>query len=89
MHNREKALAIRHSREREKWSEHTRELKPLDIGDNVYVQNLTGNNPLRWERTGVVVEMKPFKQYKIKLDGSGRVILRNRKSLRKFTPFVK
>ena len=89
MHNREKALAIRHSREREKWSEHTRELKPLEIGDNVYVQNLTGNNPLRWERTGVVVEIKPFKQYKIKLDGSGRVILRNRKSLRKFTPFVK
>ena len=89
MHNREKALAIRHSREREKWSEHTRELKPLGIGDNVYVQNLTGNNPLRWERTGVVVETKPFKQYKIKLDGSGRVILRNRKSLRKFTPFVR
>ena len=87
--NREKALAIRHSREREKWSEHTRELKALEIGDHVYVQNVVGNNPLKWERTGIVVEALPFKQYNIKLDGSGRVTLRNRRHLRKFIPFYK
>ena len=87
--NRERALAKRHSREREKWSLHTRELKPLDIRDHVYVQNLVGNNPLKWERTGVVVEVLPFKQYKVKLDGTGRVTLRNRKHLRKFIPFMK
>ena len=46
--NREIALAKRHAREREKWSQNTRNLKPLDIGDFVYVQNLTGNNPLMW-----------------------------------------
>ena len=85
--NREKALAIRHSREREKWSEHTRELKPLEIGDHVYIQNQVGNHPLRWDRTGIVVEIKDFKQYQVKVDGTGRVTLRNRKSLRKFTPF--
>ena len=84
---REKALAKRHAREREKWSKNTRELKDLEIGDHVYLQNLSGNNPLRWERTGVVVETKPFHQYSIKIDGSGRVTLRNRKHLRKFTPF--
>ena len=87
MINRERALAKRHSREHEKWTEHTRELKPLQIGDNVYVQNLIGNNPLRWERTGIVVEVRPYKQYGVKLDGSGRVSIRNRKNLRKFTPF--
>ena len=87
--NREKALAIRHSREREKWSEHTRDLKPLEVGDHVYVQNLVGNNPLKWERTGIVVEAMPFKQYRIKLDGSGRITLRNRRHLRKFTPFYR
>ena len=87
MENREKALAKRHSREREKWSEHTAELKPLETGDHVYLQNLTGNYPLRWERTGVVVEVKPFNQYVIRLDFSGRVTLRNRKHLRQFTPF--
>ena len=80
-------MAIRHSREREKWSEHTRELKPLDVGDHVYVQNVVGNNPRKWERTGIVVEALPFRQYNIKLDGSGRITLRNRRHLRKFTPF--
>lgn len=87
--NRERALAKRHSREHEKWSQNTRELKTLEVGDHVYLQNLTGNNPLRWDRTGVVLELKPFKQYAIKVDGSGRVTLRNRKHLRKFTPFYK
>ena len=87
MDNREKALAKRHNREREKWSEHTKELQPLEKGDNVYIQNMTGNNPLRWERTGIILEVKPFKQYLVKVDGTGRTTLRNRKNLRKFTPF--
>ena len=81
------ALAKPHSRERKKWSKNTRELEDLNIGDHVYLQNLMGNNPLRWERTGVVVEIKPFHQYTIKIDGPGRVTLRDRKYLRKFTPF--
>ena len=88
MTNREKALAKRHSKEKEKWTEHTRDLQPLKIADHVYLQNLMGNQPLRWERTGVVIEVKPFNQYVVRLDGSGRVTLRNRKHLRKFTPFV-
>ena len=87
--HRETALAKRHAREREKWSANTKELKDLQIGDHVYLQNLQGNNPLRWERTGVIVEIKPFQQYTVKIDGSGRVTLRNRKHLRKFTPFQK
>ena len=85
--NREKALAKRHNREREKWEQHTKPLPPLQIHDHVYIQNLTGNHPLRWERTGVVIECKPNQQYLIKTDGSGRATLRNRKHLRKFTPF--
>ena len=85
--HREKALAKRHAREREKWSKATRELKPLNIGDQVYLQNLSGNNPLRWERTGTVVETKLHNQYAIKIDGSGRVTMRNRQHLRKFIPF--
>ena len=88
MVNREKALAKRHSKEKEKWTENTKEMKPLEIADHVYLQNLVGNHPLRWERTGVVLEVKPFNQYVIRLDGSGRVTLRNRRHLRKFTPFV-
>ena len=86
---REKALAKRHSREHEKWSEHTHLLQPLKIGDHVYLQNLVGNHPKRWERSGVVIEVKQFHQYVIRIDGSGRVTLRNRQHLRKFIPFHK
>lgn len=84
---RERALAKRHSREHEKWSEHTRMLTPLRVGDHVYIQNLVGNHPRKWERTGVVVEVRQFHQYVVRVDGSGRVTLRNRQHLRKFKPF--
>ena len=85
--NREKALAKRHSREQEKWSEHTKALPVLTVGDNVYIQNLVGNHPRRRERTGVIVEVRQFHQYVVKIDGSGRLTLRNRQHLRKFIPF--
>ena len=61
--HRERALAKRHSREHEKWTEHTQLLQPLKVGDHVYLQNLVGNNPKRWERTGEIVEVKQFYQY--------------------------
>ena len=87
--HREKALAKRHAREHERWSEYTRLLQPLKVGDRVYIQNLVGNHPRKWERTGVVVETRQFHQYVVCIDGSGRVTLRNRQHLRKFTPFHK
>ena len=85
--HRERALAKRHSREHEKWMEHTKSLPPLRVGDSVYVQNLVGNHPRRWERTGTIVEVRQFHQYVVKIDGSGRLTLRNRQHLRKFTAF--
>ena len=85
--NREYALAKRHSREHEKWQERTCTLTPLQIGDHVYLLNLTGNHPKRWERTGTVVEVHQFHQYVVKVDGSNWLTLRNRQHLRKFTPF--
>lgn len=83
-----KALAKRHNAGKEQWSEHVRDLPQLKVGNHVYVQNQVGNNPRRWERTGVVVEVRQHDQYSIKMDGSGRATLRNRKFLRKFTPFL-
>jgi hypothetical protein len=87
MSHREMALARRHSREHERWNEHTHRLPPLQVGDHVYIQNLVGNYPRRWERTGTVVEVRQFHQYVVRVDGSGRVTLRNRQHLRQFTPF--
>ena len=84
--NREKALRCRHHRAAERWTEHTRRLTPLKVGDHVYVQNQTGNHPLKWDTTGQVTEVRQYDQYLVRVDGSGRVTLRNRKFLRKFIP---
>ena len=85
---RELALRNRHQKSCELLTEHTRCLPPLHVGDCVRVQNQSGPHPTKWDRTGVVVEVKQFDQYVIRIDGSGRVTLRNRKFLRKYTPVV-
>ena len=85
---REEALRNRHMQAMERWSEHTKRLPPLIVGDRVRIQNQTGNNPTRWDKTGIVVEVRQFDQYALKVDGSGRVTLRNRKFLRKYVPVV-
>ena len=46
------------------------------------VQNQAGNNALRCSRRGVVVEVLPNRQYRVRMVGSRRI----RKFPRKFTP---
>ena len=52
---------------------------PLTAGQRVRVFNEAAR---RWDRTGVVVEVKEHHQYLVRLDGSGRVSLRTRKHIR-------
>lgn len=85
---REEALRKRHLLVSERLSEHTRHLQPLIVGDHVRVQNQTGPFPTKWDKTGLVIEVRQFDQYVIRIDGSGRVTLRNRRFLRKYTPFI-
>ena len=61
-------------------------LEPLEEGDTVLVQNQYGPSPKRWERTGEVVEKLGNRQYTIRMHGSGRVTLRNRRFLKKIQP---
>jgi len=61
----------------------TRVHQDLAVGDHVSVQNQHGNKPTRWSNTGKVVEVLPFRKYRIMLDGSRRVTARNRRFLRK------
>ena len=42
--------------------------------------------PLKWDNTGVVVDVRQFEQYVIRVYGSGRVTLQNRKFLRQYVP---
>ena len=85
---REEAMRARNVRNAERLTEHTIRLQPLKVGDRVFIQNQTGNHPLRWDRTGLVIEVKQFDQYAVKVDGWGRVTLRNRKFLRKFDKII-
>ena len=59
---------------------------PLIVGDHVRTQNQTGTHPTKWDKTGLVIEVRQFDQYVIRVDGSGRITLRNRKFLRKYQP---
>ncbi|CAB4009713.1 translation initiation factor IF-2-like [Paramuricea clavata] len=83
---REQALRNRHMQASERWSEHTKRLPPLKVGDHVRFQNQTGPNPTKWDKTGVIVEVRQFDQYVVGVDGSGRVTMRKRKFLRQHVP---
>ena len=72
----------------ERLSEHTRVLPPLVIGNCVRLQNLVGPHQTKWDRTGIVVEVRQFDQYVVRVDGSGRITLRNRQYLRLYTPHI-
>ena len=83
---REEALRNRHIKAAERWSEHTKRLPPLAVGNYVRIQNQTGPHPTKWDKTGTIIEVRQFDQYVVRVDGSGRVTIRNRRFLRKYIP---
>ena len=58
-------------------------------GDLVAIQNQSGNSPRRWDKTGIVKEVRPNRQYLIQLHGLNRLTLRNQAHLRKIVPVLK
>ena len=82
----EKALRARYTRTTEALSAHSRALAPLQVGTKVHVQNQNGPQPNKWDRTGTVMNVEGNDQYLVKIDGSGRLTLRNRRFLRMFIP---
>ena len=85
LEQREEALRNRHMKVCERLTERTKTLQTLHVGDTFRIQNQVGLSPNKWDRTGVVAEVLPYDQYGIRVDGSGRVTVRNRKFLRKYT----
>ena len=81
----EDALCTRLTRTTESLKEHSRPLRPLGVGERVFLQNQQGPSPTKWDRSGVVVEAPGHDQYRVKVDGSGRLTLRNRRFLRAYT----
>ncbi|XP_070398540.1 uncharacterized protein [Nothobranchius furzeri] len=82
----EEALRTRMAHTTESLREHVRPLRPLVVGEAVFLQNLVGCSLRVWDRSGVVVESLGHDQYCVRVDKSGRLTLSNRRFLRAFTP---
>ena len=78
-YQREALLAKRNKKLIERYNQGTRPLTPLLARERVAVQDQKSK---RWTRTGSIVEVLPHRQYRVRMDGSGRVTLRNRRFLK-------
>ena len=79
---REEALRLRFAKQADDSRHGTRDLGRLNVRSSVRLQNLCGNHPKKWDRSGQVVEILPHDQYLVRMHGSGRVVRRNRRHLR-------
>ena len=81
---REAVLSSRMIERAEESSQTRNPLKALNPGQHVLIQN--GEGRKRWDRSGLVVQALPYRQYRVKYDGSGRLQIRNRQHLKAFIP---
>ena len=79
----ELALRSRYQGCQKRLEEHSKALPPLCVGDRVAIQNQYGKRPNKWERSGTIMEVRDFDKYVTKVDGSGRLTMRNRRYLKK------
>ena len=84
---REECFLKRHYAKVEDLSSKAKVLPALIPGDYVYVQDQNGKTPRQWNKSGKVLEVLPHDSYLIRIDGSYTTTRRNRKFLRRFTPF--
>ena len=81
----EDALRHRHLQNTVNLSEHSKMLPNLEVGADVYVQNqdTSSKQYKKWDRMGTVVEVGDHDQYLVRMEGTGRPSVRNRRFLRK------
>ena len=77
--SREEAFLNRNKKMVERYNRHARPLAVLKVGSQVILQDFNKRN--RWEKTGVIVEHADRK-YTIRMDGSGRIVTRNRRHIK-------
>ena len=83
---RERMMAKSREVDAEKMARNTEQLKDLPVGTLVTIQNQSGRYPTKWDKTGVVVEVRPHEQIVVRVDGSRRLKLRNRRFVRELDP---
>ena len=84
--SKEKAIRIRTVKTCERLDQNSKDLPPLREGDMVFIQNQNQayGKPKKWDREGTIVEVGDNNQYRVRVHGTGRLTLRNRRFLRKF-----
>ena len=78
LENRERAISDASSKSKAAYDEHSKDLQQLNVGDKVRCQNARSK---KWDRTGEIKEFNGHRQYTVKMDGSGRLSIRNRRHL--------
>ena len=82
LREREKAMVKSAEKDKEFYDLHAKQLPYLRVGSQVLIQDPISK---RWDRSGIVMERYPYRQYLIKVNGSGRMTRRNRRHL-KYAP---
>ena len=72
-------MALSAEKQAETYNKGSKPLPAFPDGVDVACQN---PHTRKWDRGGTVIERLPHRQYRVKLGGSGRVMLRNRRHLR-------
>jgi len=82
----EAAIRSRLVRNCEKLEANSKELEPLREGDTVFIQNQDpgSRRSKKWDKQGTVIVTGENDQYLVRVAGTGRLTLRNRRFLRKF-----
>jgi hypothetical protein len=87
--HRERTLANKREMDHQRWSYRTKDLQELEVGTAVAIQNQTGQNLTKWDKTGIIIENKPNTKVMIKVDGSRHVTMRNRRHVRPMEPSLR
>ena len=77
----QEARESHHKRLEKRYNFGTRNLKPLNVGQNVVIQDQVGSSR-RWNRFGVIIESLPNRRYKIRLHDTGNTTFRNRRFIK-------
>ena len=87
--HRERTLANKRDMDNQRWTHRTKASDDLEVRTAVAIQNQTGSNPTKWDKTGIVIENKPNSKVMIRVDGSRRVTMRNRRFVRPMEPLLR
>ena len=71
------------NRQKEAYDIHAKQLPHLRVGTEVAIQDPVSG---AWDKSGTVMERYPYRQYLVKIDGSGRLTRRNRRHLKYLPP---